>query len=66
MTDTNSAATAVQTLLNKQKELLVAIAVTDETLAEYRRDLAEVRAQLRGVQLGQQLAQEAAREDADG
>jgi hypothetical protein len=50
-----SAASAVQALLNRQRDLLCAIALADEEQARRRQELAEVRAQLHGVQLGHQL-----------
>ncbi|PZR35778.1 hypothetical protein [Caulobacter segnis] len=59
MTQTPAASSAVNALLDKQRELLCAVAVTQEALNQYLKDLADVRAQLRGVQLGQQLAAEA-------
>lgn len=64
MTQMPAASSAVNSLLDRQRELLCAVAVTEETLTKYRKDLDEVRAQLRGVQLGQQLAAEAAEANA--
>lgn len=63
-----TAAQAVSTLLDKQRELLVAIALADEAQTTRRKELEIVRAQLTGMQLGQQLAVEraAAEARADG
>jgi len=64
MTQMPAASQAVNSLLDRQRELLCAVAVAEEALAQYRKDLDEVRNQLRGVQLGQQLAAEAAQANA--
>lgn len=70
MTQTQTAVQAVNLLLDRQRELLCAIAVTEESLNKSRKELEDVRAQLRGVQLGQLLAAETAQAnaqaDADG
>lgn len=59
MTQIPAAAQAVNALLDRQRDLLCAIALTEESLAKHRQELAEVRASLTGVQLGQKLAAEA-------